>query len=90
MRFFWHLLLYLSEYLANNETRFINFLGMFEAKTREYFQGVCDHFLVPATEVPEMEQLVFGKELLTINSLSEALSEHRVCFGASLRLTNRF
>ena len=63
---------------------------MFEAKTREYFQGVCDHFLVPATEIPEMVQLVFGMELLTIYSLPEAGSEHRVCFGASLRLTKSF
>ena len=59
MRFFWHLLLHLYEYLANNETRFSNFLGMFEAKTREYFHGVCDNFLVPATEVPEMEMAEF-------------------------------
>ena len=57
---------------------------MFEANTREYFQGVCDHFLVPATEVTET---VFGKDLLTIYSLSEARGEHKVCFGASLRHT---
>ena len=63
---------------------------MFEVKTREYFKGVCDHFLVPATEVPQMVQLVFGKELFTIDSLSEAGSEHYVCFGASLILTKRF
>ena len=59
-------------------------------KTREYFQGVCDHFLVPTTEVPEIIQLVFGMELLTIYSLCEGGSEHNVCFGAFLRLTKGF
>ena len=29
----------------------------------EYFQGVCDHFLVPANKIPEM---VFRMKLLTI------------------------
>ena len=59
---------------------------MFEAKAREYFQGACHHFLVPATEVPEKVQLVFSMELLTISSMSQVRSEHKVCFGASLRL----
>ena len=81
---------YFLVYLANNETSFSHFLGIFEANTREYFQGVCDYFLVPATEVPEIIQLVFGMELLPIYSLSEAGSEHEACFGASLRLTKGF
>ena len=59
---------------------------MFDAKTSEYFQGVCDHFLVPTSEIPEMIHLVFDMELLTIYSLPEAGSEHKVCFGASSRV----
>ena len=49
----------------------------------EFFQGVCDHFLVHATEIPEMVQLVFGMELPTIYSLPEAGSDHKVSFRAS-------
>ena len=63
---------------------------MFEAKTREYFQGVCDHFLIPATEVKEIVQLVLGMELLTIYSLPEARREQKYFFGSSSRLTNGF
>ena len=40
-----------------------------------------------ATEVPEIVQLVFNMELLTISSMSEVGSEHKVCFGSFLRLT---
>ena len=43
-----------------------------------------------ATEVPEIVQLVFNMELLAISNMSEARSEHKVCFGAFLRLTNGF
>ena len=41
---------------------------MFEAIAREYFQGACDHFLVPATAAPETVRLIFGM-YLTIYSL---------------------
>ena len=44
---------------------------MAEAKAREYFHGALDHFLVPATEVPESVQLVFGMDLLKIYSLCQ-------------------
>ena len=54
---------------------------MIEAKVREYFEGACHHFLVPATEVPETVQLVFSMELLAIYSPSEARSEHKFFFG---------
>ena len=80
----------LSEYLINIKTGFRKFLCMFEAMTREYFQGVCDYFLEPAKEVPVMVQLVFGKELLTVYSLSKARSEPKSWFSASLRLTKNF
>ena len=63
---------------------------MFEAKTRDYFHGVCDHFLIPATEVKEIVQLVLGMEILTIYSLPEARNEHKDCFGSSSRLTKGF
>ena len=33
---------------------------MFETKVSEYFEGDCDNFIVPATEVPEMVQLVLS------------------------------
>ena len=46
--------------------------------------------VVSATEVPEIAQLVFNTELLAISSMSEVRSEHRVCFGASLRPTKGF
>ena len=39
----------------------------------------------PATEVPEIVQLVFKTELLAISSMPEVRSEHKICFGASLR-----
>ena len=29
-------------------------------KAKEYFKGACHHFLVSATEVPEIVQLVFN------------------------------
>ena len=75
---------YLSEYLATNHIYFSHFWGMFEA--REYFERACDYFTVPTTEVPKTLRLVFGMYLLTIYSLSEVGSEHKVCFGASFRL----
>ena len=37
-----------------------------------------------------MVHLVLGMELQTIYSRSEAESEHKVCFGASLGLTSFF
>ena len=42
-----------------------------------------------ATEVPEIVQLVFKMELLA-SSMSEVRSDHKVCFGASLRHTKSF
>ena len=66
---------------------------MFEAKTREYFQGVCDHFLVPDTGIPGYwiwYSFFYGMDLLTVYSLPEAGSEHKVCFGSSLKLTKSF
>ena len=36
-----------------------------------------------ATEVPEIVQLAFTMELLAIYNMSEARSEHKVCFWAS-------
>ena len=47
----------------------------------EYFQNVCDHFIIPASEVRETVQLVFGKELITIHSLSEAGREIMFVWG---------
>ena len=66
------------------------FLSMFEAKAREYFQGACHRFLVPATEVPEAGQLVISMELLAISSMSEVRSVYKVCCRASLRLPEGF
>ena len=63
---------------------------MFEDKAREFLQFVCDHFLVPGTEIPELVQLVFGMVLLTLHSLPEAGTEDNIFWGASLRLTQRF
>ena len=63
---------------------------MIEAKAREYFLGACDHIFVPATEVPKTIWLVFSMELLATSSMSEVGSEHKVWFGASLRLINDF
>ena len=76
--------------MANNETYFSHFLGMNEAKAREYFEGSCHQFLVPATEVMETVQLFLSMELLAMSSLSEVRSEHKVCFGAYLRLKKGF
>ena len=59
-------------------------------KAKEYFKGACHHFLVSATEVPEIIQLVLNMELLAISSMSEVGSEHKICFGAFLRLTKVF
>ena len=47
-------------------------------------------FLVSATEVPEIVQLVFTMDLLAISSMSEVGSEHKVCFEAFLRHTKAF
>ena len=43
-----------------------------------------------ATEVSEIIQLVFNKDLLAIYSISEVRSKHKVCFGAFLRLKKGF
>ena len=43
-----------------------------------------------ATEVPEIVQLIFNMELLAISNMSEVRSEHKVCFGAFLRLKKGF
>ena len=56
---------------------------MLEAKAREYFQVACDHFHVPATEVPVTVRLVFSFEILAIFSMYAVGSVHKVCFGAS-------
>ena len=67
----------------------IHVLGLL-IKAIEYFKDARHHFLVSATEVPEIVQLVFNMELLAIYSMSEVGSEHKVCFGAFLRLTKVF
>ena len=56
---------------------------MFEANTMEFFQGVSEHFLVHATAIRKIVQLVFGMELPTMYSLPEAGSDHKVTFRAS-------
>ena len=76
--------------MANNETYFSHFLSMNEAKAREYLKGSFHQFLVPATEVTETVQLFFSMELLEMSSWSEARSEHKVFFGAYLRLKEGF
>ena len=43
-----------------------------------------------ATEVQEIVQLVSNTELLEISSMSEVRSEHKACFGTSLRHTKGF
>ena len=53
---------------------------MFEAKTKEYIQDICDHCFVLVSEVPEMLHMVFDKDLPKIYSLSEARSEQKVFF----------
>ena len=55
-------------------------------KCKEYFKGASHHFLVSATDVPEIVQLVFNMEFLAISSMSEVRSEHNVYFGASSRV----
>ena len=60
---------------------FGHLLIRFEAKVREYFQGACHHFLVPATEVPETVPRVLRMELLAISSMSELRSDHKICCG---------
>ena len=78
--------------MANDEKYFSNFehvLGLL-INAKDYFKGACQHFLVSATEVPEIIQLVFNMELLAISRMSEAGSEHKVCFGAFLRLKKIF
>ena len=53
-------------------------------------KDACHHFLVSATEVPEIVQLVFNMELLAIASMSEVGIEHKVSFGAFVRHTKAF
>ena len=54
------------------------------------FLGACHHFFVPATEVSEIVQLVLNRQLLAISSMSEARSEHQICFMAFMRHTKGF
>ena len=82
----------LQLHLADNETYFSNFYHVFGLliKAQEYLKGACHHFLVSATEVPEIVQLVFNMQLLAISSMSEVGSEHKVCFVAFLIHTKVF
>ena len=43
---------------GNYWNMFCPFLSIFQAKTGEYFQGVCDQFLESATELPKMVELL--------------------------------
>ena len=65
-------------HLASIETCFSYFLSMCEAKTREYFEGVCNHFHAPATDIPEM---VIGMELITICSIPETGANKKFVLG---------
>ena len=64
---------------------FEHVLGL-SIKTVDYFKGACHHFLVSATEVTEVVQLVFNMELHAISSMCQVGSEHKVCFEAFLSL----
>ena len=67
--------------MANNETYFSHFyyvLGLL-INANGCFKGTCQHFLVSATEVPE---IVINLELFAISSMCEVRSEHKACFGA--------
>ena len=55
--------------------------GMFWPRLKSILKGAL-HFLVSATEVPKIVQLVFNMELLAISSMSEFRCEHKVCFVA--------
>ena len=59
-------------------------------KAQEYFKGACHHFLVSATKVLEIEELVFNMEIIAISSMCEVEREHNVCFWAFLKLTKVF
>ena len=59
---------------------------MIEAKAQDYFQGACDHILVPATEVPEKIWLVFSMELLATSIMSKVGSETLSYHGMTLTL----
>ena len=85
--FCWFLL-----HLANNETYFSNFLHVLGLliKAKEYFKSACHRFLVSATKVPDIVQVVFNMELFAISRMSEVGSEHKVCFWASFTHTKGF
>ena len=72
--------------------KFCNFRNVLFDQTSlvEYFKGACHNFLVAATEVSEIIQLVFNMELFAISRISDVRSEHKVCFAAFLRLTEVF
>ena len=53
-------------------------------KAIDYFKDACHRFLVSATKVPELVQLVLNMELLTISSMCEVGSEHKGNLGAFL------
>ena len=59
-------------------------------KAIDYFKDARHRFLVSATKVPELVQLVLNMELLAISSMCEVGSEQKVCFGAFLRFTKDF
>ena len=71
--------------MANNDTYFSNILHVLGLliKAKDYFKGACHHFLVSATEVLEIIQLVFNMELFAMSSMSEVGSEHTVGLGLS-------
>ena len=71
---------------------YIGCIQVFERQTCLYRSdlGAGQLSTVSATEVLEIVQLVCNMELLAISSMSEVGSEHKVCFGAFLRLTKVF
>ena len=65
-------------------------LACFRPRLKSIFKVPVTIFFVPTTEVPKIVQLVFYVELLAISSMSEARSEHKVCFRTSFRHTKDF
>ena len=69
--------------ILSKKIKRIFFKAVFGLGYRVVFRWLS-YFLVSATEVSEIVQLVFSMESLAIYSMSEVRSEHKVCFRTSI------
>ena len=78
MKYFFGVFLGFYNILQTIKHNLVHFDAFFKLRLNCIFLIACHHFFVPATQVPEIVQLVLNRQLLAISSMSEVRSEHYV------------